>query len=159
MSQKTIILIVTLFVLIIIGMFSYAHLKKVELEAVPTPSEEEQAPSVPYPNITRIDAKHYFIDGVHTLVGEIEMPTPCDLVESSALVMESYPEQVMVDFTVINNADICTQVITAQRFKVAFQASENASIKAVFMGREVTLNLIPAAAGETPDEFELFIKG
>lgn len=159
MSQKTIILIVTLFVLIIIGMFSYAHLKKAELETTPAPLPEEPISTLPYPDITRIDAKHYFIDGVHTLVGEIEMPTPCDLVEASAVVMESYPEQVMVNFQVINNAEMCTQVVTAQRFKVDFQASDAASIKAIFMDREVTLNLVPAAAGETPDDFELFIKG
>ena len=159
MSQKSITLIVSLFVLIVVGMFGYAYLKQGEIQSETEPIVETPTPEVPYPNVTRIDAKHFFIDGVHTLVGEIEMPTPCDLLESAATVMESAPEQVLIDFSVINTSEMCTQVITAQRFKVDFSASENATIRALFMGRDVVLNLIPAAPGETPDEFELFIKG
>jgi hypothetical protein len=159
MSQKSIILIVTLFVLIVAGMFIYAHLKNSELQApVVTPEVTEPAP-VPYPDITRVDAKHYFIDGKHTLVGEINFPTPCDLLEANATVMESDPEQVVIDFNVINNAESCVQVATAQRFKVEAVASENATFTARFMGRDIELNLIPAAEGEVPEDFELFIKG
>lgn len=87
------------------------------------------------------------------------MPTPCDLLESSARVAESFPEQIMINFSVINNADFCAQVVTAQRFKVSATASPEATFSAQFMGRPVELNLIPAGAGETPDAFELFIKG
>ena len=75
------------------------------------------------------------------------------------MIAESFPEQVTVDFKVINNAEACTQVITPQRFKVEFDASENASMRARLNGRNIELNLIPAAEGETPDEFEIFIKG
>lgn len=161
MSQKSIILVVSLFIIIVAGMFMYANLKKAELadESTPQPLPTEQETPVPYPDITRIDAKHYFIDGVHTLVGEVNFPTPCDLLEADAVVMESFPEQVVVDFSVINNAESCAQVVTAQRFMVDFQASSEASISARFMGRDIDLNLIPAAEGETPEEFELFIKG
>lgn len=159
MSQKSIILIVVLFVLIVVGMFTFAHLKKSEIQPVPkveTPPKEEV---VPYPDITRVDAKHYFIDGVHTLVGEIDFPTPCDLLNAEATVTGSSSKQAVVDFSVINNAESCTQVITAQRFKVSFEATEDATITARFMGRDITLNLIPAAPGEVPEDFELFIKG
>ncbi|MCA9362338.1 hypothetical protein KC906_03100, partial [Candidatus Kaiserbacteria bacterium] len=73
MSQKSIILVVSLFIIIVAGMFMYANLKKAELadESTPQPLPTEQETPVPYPDITRIDAKHYFIDGVHTLVGEV----------------------------------------------------------------------------------------
>lgn len=87
------------------------------------------------------------------------MPTPCDLLESSSRVMESYPEQVAIDFNVINTADVCAQVVTEQRFMTSFTASEAATIRAMFMGRAIELNLIPAAEGETPEDFELYIKG
>lgn len=141
-------------------MFMYANLKKAELEeAIVVPPVAEETQDVPYPDITRIDAKHYFIDGVHTLVGELTFPTPCDLLQTDARVMESYPEQVIVDFTVINNADMCTQVITNQRFRVDFTAANQASISARFMGRDIELNLIPAGPEERPEDFELFIKG
>lgn len=160
MDKKTIVLIVSLFVLIVAGMFIFAQLKKDELQQVEvTPTEEQQPAVVPYADIVRIDAKHYFIDGKHTLVGEVNMPTPCDLLEANASVAESMPEQVTVDFSVINTADTCAQVVTAQRFKVDFVASEQAIIKARFMGRDIELNLIPAAPGEVPEDFEVFIKG
>lgn len=160
MNQKSIILIVSLFVLIVAGMFIYAQLKKDELQQVEViPTEEQEPVTDPYADITRIDAKHYLIDGVHTLVGEVSMPTPCDLLEAQAVVAESYPEQVTVEFSVINTAPTCAQVITPQRFKVDFSASAEAAIRATFMGRDVELNLIPAGPGELPEDFEVFLKG
>ena len=159
MSQKSIILTVVLFALLIVGMFIYAHLKSSELEVVTvTASQEEEAP-VLYPDITRVDAKHFNIDGKHTFVGEIVFPSPCDFLETDAIVMESYPEQLILDFSVINNSHSCVEIQTAQRFKIDVVASENASFKARFMGRDIELNLIPAAEGEFPDDFEIFIKG
>jgi len=159
-SRKAIIMAIILFGLIVVGMFTFAFLKKGELEKEvivddsPQPTEE-----VKFASITRIEAKHYYIDGVHTLVGEIAMPTPCDLLEADVIVRESYPEQIAVNFNVINNAEFCAAVITTQRFKVSAPASNEATFSARFMGRHVDLNLIPAGDGESPDSFELFIKG
>lgn len=158
MDKRTIILVTILFGLIILGMFIFAYLKQSETSnppLVPTQNEEELL----YPEITRIDAKHFFVDGIHTYVGELVMPTPCDLIDVTASVMESFPEQIKLDFTVINNAEMCAQVVTAQRFLVTATASADAVTTATFMGRPVELNLIPAEPGETPDNFELFIKG
>lgn len=161
MPNKTAILAIVLFAFIVIGMFVYAYLKNQENQLQQnqeSPMADEEV-ITPYDDITRINAKHFFIDDVHTLTGEILMPTPCDLLETSVLVAESFPEQVTVDFSVINNAEFCAQVITPQRFKVEAKVSENATFKAVFQGREVELNLIPAAEGELPDDYEIFIKG
>ncbi len=158
MDKRTVVLVVTLFALIVAGMFIFAYLKRQEV-STPAPVIVVEEPVVPYADITRIDAKHYFVDGVHTFVGEIPFPTPCDLLEATSTVMESYPEQVRLDFTVINNAEMCAQVVTAQRFMVSATASEAATVTATFMGRPVELNLIPAAPGERPEDFELFIKG
>jgi hypothetical protein len=149
--------------LIIIGMFVFAYIKRTEIQneklddlvETTTPDTAVDA----YSNITRIDAKHFFIDGEHTIVGEIAMPTPCDLLNWSNTIAESYPEQVTVAFDVINNAEMCAQTVTSQRFKVTFSASEGALIGATFEGRNVELNLVPALPGESPDDYELFIKG
>lgn len=141
MSQKSIILIVTLFALIVAGMFLYAHLKQSEMAIAPTPAQPTDTSSTepvsPYANIERVTATHYFIDGTHTLVGEVNLPTPCDLLVTEAVVMESLPEQVRIDFSVINNADTCAQVVTAQRFMVSVEASEGATFEATFNGRPV----------------------
>jgi len=160
MDKKSIILVVSLFVLIVAGMFVFAYMKRAEIAQAPAPIPVvETEVLVPYPQITRITAMQYFIDGEHTFVGEIELPTPCDLLQATSQVQESYPEQIVLDFTVINTSEVCAQVITIQRFMVSATASSQATTRAMFMGREVELNLVPAPAGETPEEFESFIKG
>lgn len=159
MNQKTIIAIIVIFTLLIAGMFVFAYLKKTEITQEDGSMQDQAQEDVKYASITRIEAKHFYIDGVHTVAGEIPMPTPCDLLDAQTVVAESYPEQITLDFSVINNAEFCAQQITPQRFKVSVEASEEASFNARFMGRDVELNLIPALDGETPDTFELFIKG
>ncbi len=158
MDKRTFILSIAILALIVVGMFTFAHLKNQELKQDPV-VVEETADLVPYSEITRIDAKHYFRDGQHTYVGEILMPTPCDLLTTEALVMESFPEQIKLQFSVINNSDTCAQMLTPQRFLITATASGEAVAAAIFMGRVVELNLIPAAKGELPADFELFIKG
>ncbi len=158
MSNRTIVLFVCLFGLIVVGMFLFTYLYQKDTEPTITP-EQPQATTTNTYGITRIDGKHFFIDGVHTIVGELALPTPCDLLTTDAIVAESFPEQVTFAFSVVNTTEVCAQVITNQRFKVEAQASDQANLKATFMGQPVELNLVEAEAGETPDEFELFIKG
>lgn len=159
MDKRTIILVITVFALIVAGMFIFAYLKRGEMVVQPPVESGADIEEVAYPDITRIEAKHYYIDGVHTFVGELQLPTPCDLLEGEAAVMESMPEQIRLDFNVINNSNSCAQVTTVQRFKIEAKASVEATVTATFMGRDVELNLIPAMKGELPEDFELFIKG
>lgn len=157
MDRRSIVLVVTLFLLVVVGMFVFAYLNRTETVVVSEVVEEPVV--VPYADITRIDAKHFYAEGVHTFVGEVVLPTPCDLLEVTSVVREAMPEQVVLDFKVINNAEACAAVLTNARFQVSAEASEMASVEATFMGRPIVLNLIPAAEGETPEDFELFIKG
>lgn len=159
MNRNLIIWLVVLFVVIVGGMFAYAYFASQDVANQPALEEQMEEETTPYDHITRVDAKHFFIDGTHSVVGEVVMPTPCDLLEADATVAESMPEQVTINFNVINTAETCAQVETSQRFRVDFEASENAEIDAQFMGRNLELNLVPPAEGETPDDFELFIKG
>ncbi len=158
MNQRAIIVAVVLFVVIVGGMFAFAYMKSTELKttlSVPDAPKKEEG------QIMRIEAKHFFSDGTHTVAGEMILPTPCDLLEAEAIDRESFSEQVIIAFTVINNSDglSCPQVETPQRFKVRFDASEGAVIEAIFKGNPAILNLIKAGPGENPDDFELFIKG
>lgn len=156
MNQRALAVAIVIFVLIIGGMFGYAYMKKNKQAAEPMPEQPQEQEM----EVTRVDAKHFFSDGTHTLAGEIMMPTPCDLLDANAVVRESSPEQVTLILDVINNSEeMCAQVMTAQRFKVSFVASEEAVIDATFRGEPVTLNLIEAGPNEDPDDFELFIKG
>lgn len=146
--------------LIIVGMFVFTYLKKSELAEAPAVTPPSDMREGPYAGITRIDAKHFFIPPTHTLAGEIMMPTPCDLLDySDVRIQESSPETVIVNFKVVNHTETCVQTVTPQRFMVTFDAHKDATIKATFEGRPVELNLIPSADGETPANFELFMKG
>ncbi len=160
MHSQSIIAGVVIFALIVIGMFTFTYLKKKELQQEPVPTAEipTESPLAPY-GIDRIDGTHYFIDGKHTVVGEMIMPTPCDLLDVEAVVHESSPERITLNFTVINTADTCAQVLTPQRYSVSAVASEGATIDATFKGTVVPLNLTPAAPGSKPEEFEVYIKG
>lgn len=146
--------------MVVAGMFTFAYLKRTEQKPpLPDLDGSVDAASTTVPLVSRVDAKHYIVGGVHTFAGIIDMPSPCHLLEASTKVLESMPEQIVIDFTVINNAESCAQVITPQRFKVSASASPNAVVTATWEGVPIELNLIPAAPGESPDEFELFIKG
>lgn len=120
------------------------------------PGVEEPADSTPPITIT---AKRQFENGVHTIAGTLDMPTPCHLLDWGIIVAESFPEQVTVAFTLDSQAEACAQVITEGRFKFEVEVSENATFGATINGRRAILNLIDVAPGEDLDDFELFEKG
>lgn len=159
MTQKSITLVVGLLALVVVGMFWFAYLERsAEQPIVITEPAPEPTVDIP-PYLARINAKHYRTDAGHVIAGEVTAPTPCDLVEVAAVTRESFPEQVDLQFSIINNADVCAQVLTTQRFRVDVDASSEAVFTASYMGQPLILNLIPAQPDESPDEFELFIKG
>lgn len=163
MDKKNTIIIasVTIIAIMVIGFLFYQSSKSKQ-DITPEPEVPvlvggEEEPEAPKQIIT---AKHSFDGDVHTVAGEIDLPTPCHLLETNVTVAESFPEQVVIAFdTVFEGEDTCAQVITPARFKVEFQASENARINATLNGKKVILNLIEATEGENLDDFEIFIKG
>jgi hypothetical protein len=157
MRHRDIVLISSLLGVIVLGMFTYTYLVK-KTAVVESPAQIEEPAKDAY-GITRIDGKHFYRNGIHTIVGELPMPTPCDLLTYRSSVAESYPEQVTFDFDVVNTADTCAQVVTMQRFMINANASAEATLNARFIGKVVELNLVEAAANETPESFELYIKG
>lgn len=159
MEKRSIILFVVLFLAITIGMFVFAYLKRQESLNQPSGVAATSTATSTAPLVTRVDAKHYFSNGKHTFVGVVEMPTPCDLLTVTSRVEESMPETIVLDFSVINNADTCAQVVTPQRFMVEAQASSEAKVRAEWARIPIELNLIPAGPDEKPEDFELFIKG
>lgn len=105
-------------------------------------------------------ALHQFRNGRHIVAGEVDLPTPCHDLNYETVVTQTSPQQVMINFTTnSNNADVCAQVLTAARYKVEFQAAENAVIQATWNGGPVQLNLVPVPAGDDLNDFEVFIKG
>jgi hypothetical protein len=108
------------------------------------------------PSIT-INAKHQFDNGKHIVAGELDLPTPCHILNWTVNVVS--PTNVIIDFTETTQADTCAQVITPARFKVEFNADENAKVSATVNGQPAVLNLIPASPGEDLNNFQIYIKG
>lgn len=162
MNTRVIVLACFIFVAIVGGMFGYTYLAKQSVindaANVETPMTDDSNNNAPY-GIKIIEGKHFFIDGVHTIAGEIMMPTPCDLLTYSAIVAESFPEQIVFQFDVVNNSDNCAAVVTPQRFVVSATGSAAANLSATIKGVPVELNLIEASSNETPEAFELYRKG
>lgn len=158
MSNKTIVSVIVGFLLLVIGLFALSYVQKQNLISN-EPTDTSVATSTDPYQISRIEAKHFFRNGVHTIVGEITMPTPCDLLTTDARVAESMPEQITYEFSVINTTTDCETKPTKQRFSESAQASNQASLAATFRGVPVSLNMVEASADETPESYELFIKG
>lgn len=91
--------------------------------------------------ITKIPVTHQFKNGLHTYVGSIDTPTPCHSIEGTAIVKESYPEQVDIRIETKESEGICAQVITAKKFKVSFSASQNPVVRAFINGTPVLLEV------------------
>lgn len=125
---------------------------------MPTPLPEETVERY-LPDV--INARHRFKNGMHILAGEVHVPTACDLLETESLVEVREPreDRVTIRFTTLNEAEVCAQVITSARFKILFNASEDAEIVGTWNGHTVRLNLVEMKSDENIDDFELYFKG
>jgi hypothetical protein len=127
--------------------------------------EENTAPVVEEP-VTGylpevVNALHQFKGGTHTIAGEVDVPTPCDLLEAEGAVEVREPreDKATIQFTTVNEADVCAQVVTPARFKVSFTAGEEAEIVGTWNGRPVKLNLVEVGPNDNIDDFDVYFKG
>lgn len=156
--------IVTVLVLLIAaaGVFGYTWYQgRQDTRATPASTSTPQEPQRQEQDARIITAQHAFSDGEHTIAGELDVPTPCHLLETETFFIEGDPRKVELRFTtsVVESDEVCAQVITPARFKVTFEAPQDAAISATLDGEPVVLNLVDVPQGESLDEFEVFIKG
>lgn len=144
--------------LLIIGGTYYLSSRDKNPEIVESPDKEVPG-TVLSEDAFRINAKHSFKNGKHIVAGEIEVPTPCHSLSVDTLFRESNPEQVTLVFGTKSDADVCAQVISSRRFKIEFNANQNAIIRATFNGKEAILNLIEAGPNENLEDFDIYLKG
>ena len=156
MNKKTIVIVVILAVLVI-GLtlywqfFGSNSVKNQGAQVINSQQNQEDT--------VIVTGVHQFKGGRHIIAGEVDLPTPCHVLNHTVIVAESFPEQVTIAFeTETDGSDLCAQMITSSRYKVEFSASENAVMKATWNGAPAQLNLIPAATGEDLNNFDVFIK-
>lgn len=88
-----------------------------------------------------ISVTRSYANGTHTLRGVIALPTPCHTLSQEVRIMESYPEQVVIDFISEDSGAICVQVIDERPFEVTFQASDAVTIRATLNGKPLVLSV------------------
>lgn len=155
LKHKGIIGAIIILLVIAFGMAVFVYIFKASdssSQPLTIPSEE-----ILYPDVQSITATHFYNEGTHTLIGEIALPTPCDLLSWTVSVAESYPEQASIDFSVSNHSDACIEVVTEQEFHITYEASERATIKTRFNGRTLPLDLIQDTSEDNSLEFQPFL--
>ena len=100
-------------------------------------------------NLTeKIKIAHVFADGMHTLTGEINLPTPCHTLQQEVFIAELYPEQVTIVFETNSEVDSCVQMITPEPFVVSFVASKEADFSITLNDKDIPFEVIEAQAPE-----------
>lgn len=155
--NSKVITAVAALVVVAVGLFVYT--------LVSAPSEEEVVvtDTTNAPNnadIRRIDGKHQYIDGVHTIAGMASVETPCHSIVVEPFFPNGEADQNAVElrFTTVLEGTDCPAVPSDAPYKVTFTAPEQTSITATWGGAPAILNLVPVAPGESLDE-EFYFKG
>lgn len=149
-----VLVLVTVLVFIAAGLFVYT------LVSTPT------ATIVEAPEKTAVDqnegkiltAKHQYLDGIHTVAGKTEVPTPCHRLVTEPFFIQEQPAHVEIRFSTLLEGEECPSQPFEVPFRVTFEAPEDATITALWNGSSVRLNLVPLAPGEKLED-ELYIKG
>ena len=76
--------------------------------------EEYIAPVLDTPGVVEIN--HSYANGEHKVTGVLTLPSPCYELQTDAVVMESFPEQVRIDFKTPLVHDMCAQVLQDENF-------------------------------------------
>lgn len=101
-------------------------------------------------DMRRITVQHQYKDGIHTLVGSAEVPTPCHTIFAEPLFVEG-GSAVEVRFSTVSqlSEDMdCMAVLADAPFSVSFRADENIEMRALWNGELAQFNIIPVG----PDE-------
>lgn len=117
---------------------------------------EDRAVTVPAPQL--ITAKHRYSEGMHTIAGSLELPTPCHRVSAEPFFVDG-TSTVEVRFVTKREVNgTCPPTPTSTPFRVSFEAPEGVTIRATWHSAPVPLNLIPVGPGEIL-EGDIEVKG
>lgn len=83
--------------------------------------------------------EHTFDEGVHTISGIVNLPTPCHELAENVSVAESFPEQVFIDLTTVDTGGICIQVIDPREFSIDVEVDEAATFMLTINGTKVAV--------------------
>lgn len=96
--------------------------------------DQPGAPNEPTPSAGMISATKTYANGAYHVEGVLTLPTPCHQLLVEPLIMESYPEQVAVNFTIRDTGGMCVQVLHEQPWEFDVRVSELATFSASING-------------------------
>lgn len=104
------------------------EINEVTIPEVVPPVEVEETPEERV-----LVLSHQYADGTHTYSGELTLGTPCQVLEENVLVGESFPEQIIIEFTTHDPSEgtVCVQVTSDREFLIETKASEEAKVVGV----------------------------
>lgn len=152
--KNTIIAIVSLLILLVVCFYGYEFVFKKPLVESPTDTQQDLfAPTM--------DVKMQRKDNVVTIVGELELPTPCHTLDASVSPSNTSTYGIMVKTISPKEGVVCAQVVTPRTFKVstAVAAGEEPTFKLFVDGTEYKLNVFEIPADANIDTYQLQIKG
>lgn len=91
------------------------------------------------PSRSKVVFQKSYEDNLLKYQGTVEVSTPCHEIRQEAKVMESFPEQVRIDLSVVDPpADkVCAQVLAQKEFSGEASVSENAQVSVYLNGQKV----------------------
>ncbi len=105
-----------------------------------------------------ITAKHAYRNGEHLLAGEINLPTPCHLLEHTVTILPD-GSRATIAFVRSFKGGECPGGEVPARFFVHFPAGTTTALRTTVDGKDVPLSLIEAAPNEDLEHTEIFLKG
>ncbi len=159
-GSKTPIIIgaVVVVILVVLGLYFWLGGSKSDDMVV-----DENTPSTPanpdngYVQI--VNVKHQYKNGTHTYAGDIDLPTPCEKLTSSAVVDPQNSNKYTLTFTTTSTAQTCAQVRTSKSFKLSFKAGKDITVEGTLNGKKLRLNMFEVRADQDLDSFDIYIKG
>lgn len=151
-TQKLVWSIVGIVAILLIGAGFYFSSKTAEVTPVVGENEEDAIAPV------TLDVKHQYINGTHTILGVVDLPTPCHSLQASqTLNKDATVATIALQST--STAEVCAQVISPKTFKTQFTGPINMDIVATFNGKSLNLNIFEVPANADIHTFEIYTKG
>jgi hypothetical protein len=148
---------VALLVILVTGFFIYT-LVSAPTEVSFENFEEETVSEETVEQEAVLTAKHQYKDGIHTIVGMVQVPTPCHRLITEPYFIEGGTSTVEVRFSTFLEGESCPSELFETPFSVSFEASEDATITATWNGVPIRLNRVPVGPDEVLDA-NVYMKG
>ena len=139
MEGKIRLIVLGVIIVAILGMYYLFYSQEVVAPIKEIDETVVTAPEQSAPIIEEVLIVHGFNKGVHTVSGNLTLPTPCYTLNADVMLSSSTPVVATLHFSSGDAGGMCIQVLDERPFEVSFKAAEDATIKGLWNGTEISL--------------------